>query len=117
MSNPGQPFHRFSSRVLPQAGEIYDYEVELRPIFHTFKVGHRLWCQVQSNDPTFMNFLHTVYNTEMLPFPATNAVYGSEQYPSHLLLPVIPEAAEVAPVSSPLCDVVWPIKGLSWDPL
>jgi predicted acyl esterase len=115
LSQPGRPFHRFTRRELPESGKIYEYQIEMRPLFHTLKKGHRLWCQIQSNDPVNINFLHTVYNTEMLPYPATNTIHHSLEYPSHLALPVIPDAPEIAPVSSPLKDVCWPIKGLAWD--
>ena len=97
---------------MPEAGTIYEYQIELRPIFHTFKPGHRLSVQIASNDPQFMNFLHTVYNTEMLPYLATNQVHRTRQDASHLLLQVIPDAPEIAPVTAPLKDVVWAIEGL-----
>ena len=66
-SRPGLPWHPYTQRRMPEAGTIYEYQIELRPIFHTFKPGHRLSVQIASNDPQFMNFLHTVYNTEMPP--------------------------------------------------
>ena len=114
LSRPGLPWHPYTRRDMPESGKVYEYQIELRPIFHTFTPGHRLSVYIQSNDPAFMNFLHTVYNTEMLPYPATNRVYRTQQHASHLLLPVIPDAAEIAPVAAPLSDVVWPIQGLVW---
>lgn len=114
LSRPGLPWHPYTRRDMPESGKVYEYQIELRPIFHTFKPGHRLSVQIQSNDPQFMNFLHTVYNTEMLPYPATNTVYRTRQYASHLLLPVIPDAPEIMPVGAPLKDVTWPIQGLTW---
>ena len=114
MSRPGLPFHPFTQRELPVSGQVYEYQIELRPIFHTIKAGHRLRCRVQSNDPMFMNFLHTVYNTEMMPWPSHNSLYHDSEYPSHLLLPIIPSDSADRPVSAPLADVAWPIVDLDW---
>ena len=111
-SRPGLPWHPCTQRLMPKAGTICEHQIELLPIFHTFKPGHRLSVQIASNDPQFMNFLHTVYNTEMRPYPATNQVHRTRQHASHLLLQVIPDAPEIAAVTAPLKDVVWPIEGL-----
>lgn len=113
-SRPGQPYHPFTKRELPDSGKVYEYQIELRPIFHTIKPGHRLRCRVQSNDPMFMNFLHTIYNTEMMPWPSFNSVHHDAEHPSHLLLPIIPDSVGPRPVSAPLADVAWPIAGLDW---
>lgn len=114
MSRPGLPFHPFTQRELPESGKVYEYQIELRPIFHTIKAGHRMRCRVQSNDPMFMNFLHTVYNTEMMPWPSHNSLHHDPQFPSHLLLPIVPDAPAPKLVSAPLRDVVWPIPDLNW---
>lgn len=38
-SRPAQPFHPFRNPVLPEQNRIYEYQIEMRPIFHTFKKG------------------------------------------------------------------------------
>lgn len=114
MSRPGLPFHPYLRRELPEAGKVQEYQIELRPIFHTIQPGHRLRCRVQSNDPMFMNFLHTVYNTEMMPWPSFNSLHHDAAHPSHLLLPIVAALPSQVPVSAPLADVAWPIAGLDW---
>jgi hypothetical protein len=54
--------------------------------------------------------LHTIYTAELLPVPATATIYHDEEHPSHLLLPVLPDAPEIRPVSKPVADIHWPIS-------
>lgn len=115
LSAPAQPFHPFDRRQLPERNRVYDYEIEMRPVFHTLKRGHRLRCRIQSNDPNFMTFLHGVYNTEMLPWPSSNSIFHDVRWPSQLLLPIVPAVPPDRTVSAPLCDVTWPIKNLDWS--
>ncbi len=113
-SLPGQPFHAFQKPVALLPNEIYEFQIEMRPIFYTFKAGHRIWVEIASDDLDFFMPLHT---TDLLrtPWPAENSVYHDSAHPSHILLPVIPDAAEIRKVVSPLSDVEWPlISGTKW---
>ena len=47
---------------------------------------------------------------------AHNAIYTDAAHPSHLLLPVIPAAPEIAPVKPPVADINWPLTPGSWSP-
>jgi len=108
-SAPGQPFHPFDKREYPEAGRVYEFQIELTPIFYTFRAGHKIWVQIQSDDPSFQTLLHTIYTSELLPAPGTNTVYHDAERPSHLLLPVIPDAPEIQPVEPPLSEAKWPL--------
>ena len=108
-SSPGQPFHPFRNRVLPEPKKVYEYQIELTPIFHTFKAGHRVWVQIASVDFEYQTFLHTVDTAEMLPVPGENTVYHDSAHPSHLLLPVIPDAPIIRSVGPPITDIKWPL--------
>ncbi len=107
-SRPGQPFHPFRNPVLPKPKVVYEYQIEMRPIFHTFKAGYKIWVQIASIDFDYQMLLHSVYSSEMLPVPAENAVYHNSAHPSHLLLPVIPDAPVIKPVEAPLSEIKWP---------
>jgi len=99
-SRPGQPWHPFQNPVVVEPNKIYDYQIELQPIFHTFKAGHKIWVQIASDDP---DFILTNYGDLVVgPVPAENSVYHQKAYPSHLLLPVIPDAPIITPVKEPL---------------
>ena len=52
----------------------------------------------------------------LLPWPVENTVYHDAAHPSHLLLPVIPDAPEIKPVAPPLADINWPLAPGAWMP-
>lgn len=99
-SSPGQPWHPFQNPVIVQPDRIYDYQIEIQPIFHTFNAGHKIWLQIASDDPAFLltNFSDRV----MGPVPAENSICHDKMHPSHLLLPVIPDAPVIGPVKDRL---------------
>ncbi len=112
-SKPGQPFHPFERQDLLEPGRIYEFQIELRPIFHTLKEGHRLQLQIASEDIQYSNPLRQL-DVQLLPWPVENAVHHDAAHPSHLLLPVVPDAPETAPVDPPLSEIDWPLVPGSW---
>jgi predicted acyl esterase len=104
-SRPGQPMHVFRNPLPPEPGRIYEYEILMIPIFHTFRVGAKLWIQIAGHDLGHIMYLHTTYTADMLPVPAVNTVYHDAARPSHLLLPVIPDAPPIAPVEPALAQI------------
>jgi hypothetical protein len=110
LSAPGQPFHPFQNPVRPKPNAIYEYQIEMIPIFYTFKQGHKIWVQIAGNDFEYHTRHHTVYTYEMTPVPAKNTVYHDSAHSSHILLPVIPDAPIIRPVEPPLSKVRWPMS-------
>ncbi len=108
-SKPGQPYHPFTNPVRPEQNRVHEYQIEMLPVFHTFRRGHRIWVQIASDDFVFQGNLHTIYNAEMLPLPAENVVYHDGEHPSHILLPVIPDAPVIKPVAPPVSEIRWPL--------
>lgn len=108
-SSPGLPFHPYQNPSRPVSGEVYEMQIELPPKFLTFKKGQQIWLQISSDENTYHLMLHTVYTAELLPVPGTATIYHDALHPSHLLLPVIPDAPELRPVTKPVADIVWPI--------
>jgi len=109
-SQRGQPFHPFQNPVPPESNKTYKYEIELRPLFYTFKSGHKIWVQISNLDLNYQLFLHTIYASEMLPVPAENTVYHDTKHPSYLLLPIIPDSPIIKEVEPPLSQIKWPSK-------
>ncbi len=109
-SKLGQPFHTFQNLVRPEPSKVYEYQIEMKPIFHTFKAGHKIWIQIASVDFNYQMELHTVYISEVLPVPAKNTIYHDSEHPSHLLLPIIPEAPIIRKVEPPLSQIKWPAR-------
>jgi predicted acyl esterase len=111
----GRPFHPFLRQELLEPGMIYEFQIELRPLFHTVKVGHRLQLQISSDDIQYTN-PRLPMDLLLLPWPVENAIYSDATHPSHLLLPAIPDAPEIAPVDSPVADIDWPLMPGAWSP-
>ncbi|MDH3733888.1 MAG: CocE/NonD family hydrolase, partial [Gemmatimonadota bacterium] len=76
-------------------GEVTQIDIDLRDRFHTFKAGHRIMVHVQSswfpaydrNPQTFVDTYHAGPGDYEA---ATQTVYRSPEYPSHLVLGVLP---------------------------
>ena len=117
-SHPGRPFHPFLEQELLEPGKIYEYQIELRPVFHTIKPGHRLQLQISSEDIQYTNPLPPRSTCVAVAVANTveNTIHADVAHPSHLLLPVIPDAPEIAPVASPVADINWPLTPGSWAP-
>lgn len=111
-SQPGKPFHPFQNPVPPEPNKVYEYQIGIWPIFHTFKKGHKIWVQIASVDPIYQNHLHTVYISEITPLPAENTIYHDAAHPSHLLLPIVPDTPAIKPVGPPVSQIKWPAETL-----
>jgi uncharacterized protein len=112
---PGQPFHPFQRQQLLEPGKVYEFQVELRPLFHTFKAGHRLQLQIASEDLEYNNIQRQI-DVMLLPWPVENSVCHDSGHPSHLVLPVVADALEICPVAPPVSDISWPLLLGSWMP-
>jgi len=92
-SKPLQPYHphTFSEPAVPR--EVYEYAIEIAPISHVFKVGHRIKLEIKSmdrpGDPErgmATGTFHVCSSKTTL-----HKIYRDKQHRSHLLLPVIPK--------------------------
>jgi hypothetical protein len=82
---------------LLEPGRVYEYAIDLWATSNTFLPGHRIRVEVSSsNFPRFDRNLNTgedpATGTRME--VATQSVYRSAEYPSHIVLPVIPRTQE-----------------------
>ncbi len=106
-SKPGQPFHTFQNPVRPEPNAVYEYKIEMIPIFNTFKAGHKIWVQITNQDLVYQLDHDTTYISETLPVPTENTIYHNLIYPSHLVLPVISDAPIIKPVGPPVSQINW----------
>nr|MDO8082080.1 CocE/NonD family hydrolase [Candidatus Freyarchaeota archaeon] len=106
-SKPGQPWHSFQNPVTLKPNTIYDFQIEIQPLFLTFKAGHKIWVQITGMDPTYEND-STIDPVALMGGVSTKiSVYHDLKHQSHLLLPVIPDAPEIQPVGPPVSDIYW----------
>jgi len=72
------------------------WHVPLRDHDHVFLKGHRIMVQVQSTwfpiiDRNPQKFVSTIYQAKAADYvKATQRVYGSARFPSHIVLPIVP---------------------------
>ena len=96
-----------------EPNKVYEFQIELRPVFHTFKAGHRLQLTIASEDIQFNNPLRQI-DVQLLPWPVENSVHHNARHPSHLLLPVLDERTEQQPVAAPVAEIDWPLVPGQW---
>jgi len=99
-SLPWKPWHRLtreaSKKVIP--GEIVAYAIEILATANLFRRGHRICIEISSLDlPTGVS---GATNVEYIPYHIGSSrltlhkIYHDAKHPSHLLLPIIPTAAD-----------------------
>ena len=83
----------FTNPTLLESGKVYEYEIDLAVTGNAFLKGHSIRVDVSSsNFPRFDRNPNTGHahgmDSEMR--PAHQTVYHSSEYPSHILLPIVP---------------------------
>ncbi len=84
-SEPWWPWHPHTENVPVPPGEVCEYRIGLAPKSHVFKAGHHIELQIASMDDV-PGGLHICSSKTTL-----HKVYHNPEYPSYLLLPVIPQ--------------------------
>ena len=84
----------FEEEKFMRPGEVYHVQIELAPVSNLFKAGHRIRVDISSsNFPRFDVNPNTGEPVGRHTYTklATNVLFASPQYPSHIVLPIIPE--------------------------
>lgn len=114
-SRPGQPFHPHTNPVPIEPNKVYKFEIEIWPIFRTFKAGHKLRLRIASGDAVSPsgNVVSTdVMHYHLLLFKTgRNTIYHSKECPSHLFLPIIPARQSGSELPAPAIDYKPPSRG------
>jgi len=79
--------------ALLEPGRIYEYDIDLWATSNVFLPGHRIRVEISSsNFPRFDRNLNTGEDpmTATRMEKAAQTVYRSAEYPSHIVLPIIP---------------------------
>ena len=63
-------------------GQVYELKVDLKAMSYIFGTGHQIRVAIASAD---------IQNAWPTPEPAINTIHRGSRYPSHIILPVIPE--------------------------
>lgn len=96
LSMPWKPWHLLTKDsvqpVVP--GEVNRYDVEVMSVCHMFKAGHRICMEISCLD--LPDGACCVADTEYIPYhicrnaTVCHKIYRDGEYPSHILLPVVP---------------------------
>ncbi|MFC2071789.1 CocE/NonD family hydrolase [Chloroflexota bacterium] len=111
-SMPGRPFHTHKNPTLIEPNKVYMYEIEIFPMIRAVKAGHRLRLRIASSDfagrdgPIQVSFRHRG--------PVVNTIYHDRQYPSHLVLPLIPPATSPIELRPNMTYVPDPLASKKW---
>jgi uncharacterized protein len=107
-SRQGLPWHPFQNPRELEPDTVYEYQIEMQPVFKTFRKGCRIWVKIASDDATHstLDASSRYVETPVSPMDHKISIYHDARHPSHLFLPVIPEAPESKPVKQPLCDAL-----------
>ncbi|MEW5980506.1 MAG: CocE/NonD family hydrolase [Acidobacteriota bacterium] len=85
----------FEKQELISPGKVYEYTIYLWSLSNVFKKGHRIQVEISSsNFPMFdrnPNTGHKIGEDAQLQ-KATQTIYHSDLYPSHVILPVVPSS-------------------------
>ena len=88
-------YRRSNKQASPiEPGKVYEYDIDLWASSNTFLQGHRIRIEISSsNFPRFDRNLNTGEDPGMgtAMVKASQTVYHTAQYPSHIVLPVIPK--------------------------
>ena len=95
-STPAEPFHQLTKDSIAPVtpGEIVEYRIAILATANQFKAGHRICVEITSLD--LGTGVGSATNAEYIPYHICSSrtvlhrVYHDPEYPSHLLLPVIP---------------------------
>jgi putative CocE/NonD family hydrolase len=96
-SKPYKPFHYLTKdkeeKIVP--GEIVEYDIEIIATSNMFKEGHRICleiaCADQATGVAGLTNVEYIANHICTTRTTLHKIYHSEKYPSHLLLPIIPD--------------------------
>ncbi|MDH3739512.1 MAG: CocE/NonD family hydrolase, partial [Alphaproteobacteria bacterium] len=83
-----RPFYRHQERQPLSAGETYRFEIEVHPIAHIFKAGHRIRLEISNGDSPLTD---AVFTHQYMPHKhGRDTLFHDAEHPSRLLLPMIP---------------------------
>lgn len=79
-----RPFHAHDEVQKMVPGEVYEVDVEIWPISHVFKKGHRLWLDIDSSGGGFYKYARYKNGKK-------NTIHLGGEYNSYIQLPIIPK--------------------------
>ena len=117
-SKPWQPYHLHGKREPLTPGEIYEFNIEVRPNGVLLKPGERIGLRVKCvDDERPANSLHSIGSGHLWRQKTSRVtIYHNADYPSHLLLPVTDgNIIETYMSGGKLTSDFYPYRNYSWS--
>ncbi|OGA73004.1 MAG: hypothetical protein A3G27_04150 [Betaproteobacteria bacterium RIFCSPLOWO2_12_FULL_66_14] len=91
-SQPHKPFHPHTRAIPVEPGSVLEYAVEICDTCYVFKAGHRIQLLVKAQDAPWegTSYIYRISNHLSPSRETRHTIYHTPEYPSRLLLPVIP---------------------------
>lgn len=90
-SKPWLPVHDHTKAVPVKPSEINEYVIKMSVASNVFQTGHRVELEIPSMNLRPPGYVEAQYGLMPSALLTTYKIYRDAKYPSHLLLPVIPE--------------------------
>jgi len=110
-----RPYHTLQDRQPLDPGEPYRFEIEVFPVGHVFRAGHKLSLSISKpplNDPVPIakrksGYKSGSYKYESNQPPGTVTIHRGADYPSSVLLPVLPDLPPISQNPPDYSDKLW----------
>ncbi|MFC1861514.1 CocE/NonD family hydrolase [Chloroflexota bacterium] len=89
-SVPYRPYHPHTRSIPIVPGRVYEYAIDIRDTSNVFKTGHRLQLVIKGQDAPWDDFFIWFHVNTMK--EVRHTIHHTPEYPSYLLLPVIPKS-------------------------
>jgi predicted acyl esterase len=89
-SKPYQPFHSHKRAISIEPGKVVEYAIDIRETSYVFRAGHRMQLIVKTQDASWEGSGYRAISHIPPSIETRHTIYHTPEYPSHLLLPVIP---------------------------
>ncbi len=98
-SKPERPYHPHTRAVPVKPGEVNEYAIEIRDSCYVFRKGHRLQLSIRGQSSPWEDF--AIFFSQNHMQAVRHRIHHNQQYPSHLLLPLVETPAGREEITAP----------------
>ncbi len=104
-----RPYRHHTDPTPVPSGQPLDLKIEIWPVAHVFRPGHRLVVIVTAPPAVDSNYSFALQSSQ--PFSFNTLIYGEPEHPSSLTLPVIPvKGIRNLGIAGPGCGDYWQVR-------
>lgn len=103
-----RPFRPHTNPIDILPGAVVEYEVEIFPVGHIFRLGHSLSVKIHAPSRVDSYYAY-VQKTP----PAVNTLHSSSAFPSRIVLPIVAAPAGITPANELACGAQHSVRCIS----